>query len=197
MVLVQNKYKNTLVCILRTQITFVTHSSPSCYVTLHTQVIRLNPGNLGPQRTDSGVFTIIARLVSMNQAVQCRKWLWKSRMHSSLANHANTSTMCYYSKVVSLRGSSTKLCTFLHITLLGKIPRFHSEIHVSTIWHTVLSMSNFYTSTEATLTRRREIEPVYFSHTCVYVGNTGQHHYKTTGYKTNVDIGLHTIKPQM
>ena len=31
MVLVQNEYKNTLVGVLRTQITFVTHSSPSCY----------------------------------------------------------------------------------------------------------------------------------------------------------------------
>ena len=56
MVLVQNKYKNTLVGVLRTQITFVTHSSPSCYVTLRTQVIRLNSGNLGLQTTDSGVF---------------------------------------------------------------------------------------------------------------------------------------------
>ena len=39
MVLVQNKYKNTLVGVLRTQITFVTHSSPSCYVMpgLHLQ----------------------------------------------------------------------------------------------------------------------------------------------------------------
>ena len=59
MVLVQNKYKNTLVGVLRTQIAFVTHSSPSCYVTLRTQVIRLNSGNLGPQKTDSGVFIII------------------------------------------------------------------------------------------------------------------------------------------
>ena len=58
MVLVQNKYKNTLVGVLRTQITFITHSSPSCYVTLRTQVIRLNSGNLGPQKTDSGVFII-------------------------------------------------------------------------------------------------------------------------------------------
>ena len=61
MVLVQNKYKNTLVGVLRTQITFVTHSSPSCYVTLRTQVIRLNSGNLGPQKTDSGVFTILSQ----------------------------------------------------------------------------------------------------------------------------------------
>ena len=58
MVLVQNKYKNTLVGVLRTKITFVTHSSPLCYVTLRTQVKRLNSGNLGPQKTDSGVFTI-------------------------------------------------------------------------------------------------------------------------------------------
>ena len=57
MVLVQNKYENTLVCVLRTQITFVTHSLPPCYVTLRTQVIRLNSGN--PQKTDSGVFIII------------------------------------------------------------------------------------------------------------------------------------------
>ena len=60
MILVQNKYKNTLVGVLRTQITFVTHSSPSCYVTLRTQVIRLNSGNLGPQKTDSGVFIIVS-----------------------------------------------------------------------------------------------------------------------------------------
>ena len=59
MVLVQNKYKNTLVGVLRTQTAFVTHSSPSCYVTLRTQVIRLNSGNLSPQKTDSGVFIII------------------------------------------------------------------------------------------------------------------------------------------
>ena len=59
MVLVQNKYKNTLVGVLRTQITFVTHSSPSCYVTLRTQVIRLNSGNLSPQKTDSGVVIIV------------------------------------------------------------------------------------------------------------------------------------------
>ena len=64
MVLVQNKYKNTLVGVLRTQITFVTHSSPSCYVTLRTQVIRLNSGNLSPQKTDSGVFIIIFAWVS-------------------------------------------------------------------------------------------------------------------------------------
>ena len=37
--LAQNKYKNTLVGVLRTNITFNTHSSPSCYVTLRTQVI--------------------------------------------------------------------------------------------------------------------------------------------------------------
>ena len=59
MVLEQNKYKNTLVGVLRTQITFVTHSSHSCYVTLRTQVIRLNSGNLDPQKTDSGVFIIV------------------------------------------------------------------------------------------------------------------------------------------
>ena len=54
MVLVQNKYKNTLVGVLK--ITVVTHSSPSCYITLRTQVIRLNSGNLGPQKTTSGFF---------------------------------------------------------------------------------------------------------------------------------------------
>ena len=62
MVLVQNKYNNTLVGVLMTQITFITHSSPSCYVTLRTQVTRLNSGNLGPQKTDSGVFIIKPRL---------------------------------------------------------------------------------------------------------------------------------------
>ena len=59
MVLVQNEYKNTLVGVLRTQITFVTHSSPSCYVTLRTQDTRLNSGNLDPQKIDSGVFIIV------------------------------------------------------------------------------------------------------------------------------------------
>ena len=59
MVLVQNRDKDTLVCVLRTRITCVMHSSPSCYITLCTQVIRLNCGNLGPQKTDSGVFIII------------------------------------------------------------------------------------------------------------------------------------------
>ena len=56
MVLVQNKYKNTLIGVLRTQITFITHASHSCYVTLRVHVIRLNSGNLGPQKIDSGVF---------------------------------------------------------------------------------------------------------------------------------------------
>ena len=51
MVLVQNKYKNTLVGVLWTKITFVTHSSPSCYFTLCT---RSDKANLGPQKTDSG-----------------------------------------------------------------------------------------------------------------------------------------------
>ena len=41
MVLAQNKYKNTLNNDLKTKITFVTHLLPSCFVTLHTQVIRL------------------------------------------------------------------------------------------------------------------------------------------------------------
>ena len=59
MVLVQNKYTNTLVGVQRTQITFGTHSSHSCYVTIRIQVTRLNSGNLGPQKTDSGVFIII------------------------------------------------------------------------------------------------------------------------------------------
>ena len=51
MVLVQNKYKNTLVGVLRTDITSIKHSSPSFYVTLRTKVI----GNLFPQKTDSAV----------------------------------------------------------------------------------------------------------------------------------------------
>ena len=38
MVVVQNKYENTLVGVLRTKITFVMHSSPLCYVILHTRV---------------------------------------------------------------------------------------------------------------------------------------------------------------
>ena len=76
MVLVQNKYKNTLVGVLRTQITFVTHSSPSCYVTLRTQVIRLNSGNLGPQKTDSGVFIIVSLPISpSDSASHCKRRL--------------------------------------------------------------------------------------------------------------------------
>ena len=59
MVLVQNRYKNTLVGVLRTQTTFVAHSSPLCYVTLRTQLIRLNLGNLGPQKTDSSVVFLL------------------------------------------------------------------------------------------------------------------------------------------
>ena len=63
MVLVHNKYKNTLVGALRTQMSFVMRSLPSCYVTLRTQVIRLNSGNLGPQKTDSGVFYYFIRFI--------------------------------------------------------------------------------------------------------------------------------------
>ena len=66
MVLVQNKYINTLIGVLRTQITFVTHSSPWCYVTLRTRVIRLNSGNLNPQKTDSGVFIIVSLYVTVH-----------------------------------------------------------------------------------------------------------------------------------
>ena len=66
MVLVQNKYKNTLVGVPRTQITFVTHSSPSCYVALSTQVIRLNSCNLGPQKTDSVFLLLYCRLELQN-----------------------------------------------------------------------------------------------------------------------------------
>ena len=47
MVLVQTKYKNTLVGVLRTKRTFVTHSQG------------FNSGTLGPQKTDSGVFIIV------------------------------------------------------------------------------------------------------------------------------------------
>ena len=36
MVLVQNEYNNTLVGVLRTKITFITHSSPSCQDTPHS-----------------------------------------------------------------------------------------------------------------------------------------------------------------
>ena len=71
MVLVQNRYKNTLVGVLRTQITFVTHSSPSCYVTLCTQVIRLNSSNLSPQKTDSGVYIIVCHQLKLVQHIQC------------------------------------------------------------------------------------------------------------------------------
>ena len=73
MVLVQNKYKNTLVGVLRTQITFVTHSSPSCscHVTLRTQVIRLTSGNLSPQKTDSGVFIIVSKYNTVYSIANC------------------------------------------------------------------------------------------------------------------------------
>ena len=71
MVLVQNKYKNNLVGVLRTQITFVTHSSHSCYVTLRTQVIRLTSGNLSPQKTDSGVFIIVSKYNTVYSIANC------------------------------------------------------------------------------------------------------------------------------
>ena len=58
MVVVQNKYKNILVGVLRTKITFVTHSSPSSYVTLSTQVIMVH------RKTDAGVFIIISLDIS-------------------------------------------------------------------------------------------------------------------------------------
>ena len=57
MVLVQNKYKNTLVGVLRTEITFITHSSP-CYVTLRTQVIRLIPQVIWVLRKPTRVFLL-------------------------------------------------------------------------------------------------------------------------------------------
>ena len=56
---IRNKYKNTLVGFLERCITFVPHLSPSCYVTLRTQVIRLHSGDTALQKTDSGVFIII------------------------------------------------------------------------------------------------------------------------------------------
>ena len=49
---------------MRTHITFVIHSSHLCYVTLRTQVVRLNSGILGPQKTGSGVFIIEPRCVA-------------------------------------------------------------------------------------------------------------------------------------
>ena len=72
MYLVQNKNKNTLVRVLRTQITFVTHSSPSCYVTLCTQVIRLNSGNLSSQKTESCLFIIFHIGLGQNGRYQRR-----------------------------------------------------------------------------------------------------------------------------
>ena len=70
MVLVQNRYKNTL-CVLRTHITFVMHSSPLCYITLRTQVIRLDSGNLGPQNT--GCFLLLDH-DSLEQPAWCLWW---------------------------------------------------------------------------------------------------------------------------
>ena len=64
MVLVQNEYKNSLVGVLGTKITFVSHPSPSCYVTLRTQEIRLNSGNRSPQKTDSGFFLLYQHSVN-------------------------------------------------------------------------------------------------------------------------------------
>ena len=93
MVLVQNKYKNTLVGVLRTQITFVRQSSSSCYVTLRTQVIRLNLGNLGPQKTDLGVFIILSQdqhfltyISSSNRPGLCESYTssnWSSKVRTS------------------------------------------------------------------------------------------------------------------
>ena len=65
MVLVQNKYKKTLVGVLRTQTTFCVLRTQTTFVTLRTQVIRLNSGNLGPQKTNEGVFIIILALLEI------------------------------------------------------------------------------------------------------------------------------------
>ena len=80
------EYKNTLVGVLRTQITFVTHSSPSCSVTLRTQVIRLNSGNLSPQKNDSGVFIIISLYHATKNGVISPPWTW-GPFHKSLYEH--------------------------------------------------------------------------------------------------------------
>ena len=69
MVLVQNKYKNTLVGVLKT--TVITHSSPSCYITLCSQVVRLNSGNLGPQKTTSGFFYDYTHIQSVDAFFMC------------------------------------------------------------------------------------------------------------------------------
>ena len=92
MVLVQNKYKNTLVGVLRTQITFVTHSSPSCYVTIRTQVIRLNSGNLDPQKTDSGIFIIVFNIT------RCKSNSVSLHKRGSLPFDARNLRNCVYHK---------------------------------------------------------------------------------------------------
>ena len=70
MVLVQNKYKNTLVGVLKTEITFVMQSSPLCCITLRTQVIRLNSGNLDPQKTTQ-VFLLLYSIKPLTRNPSC------------------------------------------------------------------------------------------------------------------------------
>ena len=133
-VIVQNKYKNTLVGVLRTKITFVTHSTPSCYVTFCTQVIWLNSGNLGPQKTDSGVF-----IIGLCSGLRSRKC---TRLHEALIIQYNkvhqiiaycsaivtSQSTCYTEQKLSgsrswlqsrlWYGTQSRSCTRLHGTFI-------------------------------------------------------------------------------
>ena len=77
LLLVQNKNKKHPRRCTEDQSTFVTHSSPSCYVTLRTQVIRLNSGNLGSQKTGWIVFIIIRYYCVFSQKAIGNKPPWR------------------------------------------------------------------------------------------------------------------------
>ena len=106
MVLVQNKYKNSLVGVLGTKITFVSHSSPSCYVTLRTQVIRLNSGNLSPQKTNSGVFII---LLGTPQKLK------NIKVNGSIVSFTYICVWCQQSLFCVLKCYKTSLLIMIHV----------------------------------------------------------------------------------
>ena len=77
MVLGQNEYKNPFEGVLRTKITFVTHSSPSCYFTLRIR--------LSPQKTYLGDFIIVFILILT--VVHVYMLGFQDSMHSGIPAH--------------------------------------------------------------------------------------------------------------
>ena len=135
MVLVQNKYKNNLVGVLRTQITFVTHSSPSCYVTLRTQVIRLNSGNLSPQKTDSGVFIIIFTTIKRIQLLYKLLNVW---YHGRFVFNS----CILFSGILNPVRDLNKTCGWLISELKDKSTIFHLTVKM-TVWLIWTCIGNF------------------------------------------------------